>query len=176
VSRPSGSRHVAAGVSSKRPCICSIVMLLVSLAFTVIAWAQEEDVTDNDVNRVAERMYCPVCENIPLDDCETIACVEWKAEIRAQLEAGRNDQAVIDSFVARFGDNVVGVPQDPVLRALTVIVPLLATALAIAVGVFTFRRFGARRKSSVAGESALAVEMSDDAYRQRLEADLRGRR
>ncbi len=153
-----------------------IIGIIVLAAVVAMARAQEEGVTDNDVNRVAERMYCPVCENIPLDDCETIACVEWKAEIRAQLKAGRSDQAVIDSFVARFGDNVVGVPQDPVLRALTVIVPLLGTALAIAVGVFTFRRFGARRKFSVAGESALAVETSDDAYRQRLEADLRGQR
>ena len=93
-------------------------MLLVLLAFTALAQAQDGGVTDNDVIRVAERMYCPVCENIPLDDCETTACVEWKAEIRAQLAEGRSDEAVIDSFVARFGDNVVGVPQDPVLRAL----------------------------------------------------------
>jgi cytochrome c-type biogenesis protein CcmH len=138
--------------------------------------AQDRAVTDNDVIRVAERMYCPVCENIPLDDCETIACVEWKAEIRAQLEAGRSDQEVIDSFVARFGDNVVGLPQDPVLRALTVIMPLLATALAIGLGVFTFRRFGAQQKLSLLSESAPAGEMSDDAYRQRLEEDLQGRR
>ena len=151
--------------------------------------AQDGGATDNDVIRVAERMYCPVCENIPLDDCETIACVEWKAEIRAQLAAGRSDQEVIDSFVARFGDNVVGVPQDPVLRALTIIMPLLATALAVGVGVFTFRRFGAQEKLSLPpppgplphkeggganGESA--GEISDDAYRQRLEEDVRGLR
>ncbi len=149
--------------------------------------AQDGGVTDNDVIRVAERMYCPVCENIPLDDCETSACVEWKAEIRAQLAQGRSDQEVIDSFVARFGDNVVGVPQDPVLRALTVLMPLLATALAIGAGVFTFRRFGAQPKLSMppppgshkerGGERGDGGgEMSDEAYRLRLEDDLRGRR
>ena len=122
-------------------------------------------------------MYCPVCENIPLDDCETLACIEWKAEIRAQLEAGRSDQAVIDSFVARFGDNVVGLPQDPVLRALTVMMPLLATALALGAGLYTFRRFGAQPKlSAPAAPSPLASEESDEAYRQRLEDDVRGRR
>lgn len=187
MSRPNGSRQVAAGVSSKRPHICSIVALLVLLSFTATARAQDDGVTDNDVIRVAERMYCPVCENIPLDDCETIACVEWKAEIRAQLAAGRSDQDVIDSFVARFGDNVVGVPQDPVLRALTVIMPLLATALALSAGVYTFRRFGAQPKLNLPpppgshneggranGESA--VNTSDEVYRQRLEDDARGRR
>lgn len=151
-------------------------MLLVLLAISAITRAQDGGVTDNDVIRVAERMYCPVCENIPLDDCETIACVEWKEEIRVQLAAGRSDQAVIDSFVARFGDNVVGVPQDPVLRALTVIMPLLATALAIGAGVFTFRRFGAQPKLRPEGEREIAGEMTDEALRQRLEDDVRGRR
>ena len=162
----------------------SFIAVLTAVLLSVAAvWAQQDGgVTDNDVIRVAERMYCPVCENIPLDDCETIACVEWKEEIRAQLAAGRSDQAVIDSFVARFGDNVVGVPQDPVLRALTVIMPLLATALAIGVGAFTFRRFGAQpRLGSPSplgtyesdGESS---EMTDEALRQRLEDDARGRR
>ena len=167
----------------------SFIAVLTAVLLSVAAvWAQQDGgVTDNDVIRVAERMYCPVCENIPLDDCETIACVEWKEEIRAQLAAGRSDQAVIDSFVARFGDNVVGVPQDPVLRALTVIMPLLATALAIGVGAFTFRRFGAQpRLGSPSplgthesdGESSgkSAGEMSDEALRQRLEGDARGRR
>ena len=164
------------------------IALVMSLLFvSTVAWAQDGGATDNDVIRVAERMYCPVCENIPLDDCETIACVEWKDEIRAQLAAGRSDQEVIDSFVARFGDNVVGVPQDPVLRALTIIMPLLATALALALGAYTFRRFGAQRKLSLPppagshkeGRRATAesdVDIGDEAYRRRLENDVRGRR
>ena len=151
-----------------------ITLVLALLFVSTVAQAQDGGATDNDVIRVAERMYCPVCENIPLDDCETIACVEWKEEIRAQLADGRSDQEVIDSFVARFGDNVVGVPQDPLLRALTVIMPLLATALALGFGLITFRRFGAQRKLRLEVEPA--DEMSDEAYRQRLEADVRGRR
>lgn len=142
----------------------------------VAAWAQGEAATDSDVIRVAERMYCPVCENIPLDECQTSACLEWKEEIRAQLTAGRTGQEVIDSFVARFGDHVVGAPQDPVLRALTVIVPLLAIALALGVGLHTFRLFGRRQKLSAPPASATEGELSDDAYRKRLEEDVRARR
>ncbi len=153
-----------------------LILSIALLAIAIAVHAQDGGATDNDVIRVAERMYCPVCENIPLDDCETIACVEWKEEIRAQLAAGRSDQEVINSFVARFGDNVVGVPQDPLLRALTVIMPLLATALALGFGVSTFRRFGAQRKLRLEPEPARVGEMSDEAYRQRLEEDLQGRR
>ena len=174
------SRHLSGGHPIKGAEVKFFVrFLLLILAFSISASSsegQERAVTDNDIIRVAERMYCPVCENIPLDDCETIACVEWKTEIRAQLAAGWSDQEVIDSFVARFGDNVVGVPQDPVLRALTVIMPLLATALAIGAGVFTVRRFGAQPKLGPEGERASTGDMADEAYRQRLEDDVRGRR
>ncbi len=153
------------------------VMLVFLLFFvTAFAKAQDDTATDNDVIRVAERMYCPVCENIPLDECQTGACLEWKEEIRAQLTAGRSEQEVIDSFVARFGDHVVGVPQDPVLRALTMIMPLLATALAIGVGLHTFRIFGVRQRLGPPQEVVASGETTDDVYRQRLEEDLRARR
>ncbi len=141
----------------------------------MVAVAQDSGVSDNEVIRVAQRMYCPVCENIPLDECQTTACLEWKEEIRQQLAAGRGEQEVIDSFVARFGDHVVGVPQDPVLRALTIILPILATVLAVWVGVFTFRRFGRRERLSLEKEAVVA-ELSDEAYRRRLEEDVRARR
>ncbi len=146
------------------------------LALPLLIGAQGEAVSDNDVIEVAERMYCPVCENLPLDECQTSACLEWKEEIRAQLGAGRTPQQVIESFVARFGDHVVGVPQDPLLRALTLIMPVLATALALGLGLLTFRRFGSREKLSLETESPAAGELSDDAYRQRLEEDVRARR
>ena len=138
--------------------------------------AQDGVVSDNAVNAVAEKMYCPVCENIPLDECQTLACIEWKEEIRLQLAEGKDEKAVIDSFVSRFGDQVVGIPQDPVLRGLTVVTPLVAALLAIALGVYTFSRFGAHRRLSIGDEVNSSVNVSDDGYRQRLEKDLTARR
>jgi len=45
-------------------------------------------VTDNQVNAVAHELYCPVCENIPLDVCPTQACAQWRELIRQQLGQG----------------------------------------------------------------------------------------
>ena len=153
-----------------------LVAVVAFLSLPNIVSAQGEVATDNDVIRVAERMYCPVCENIPLDECHTTACLEWKEEIRVQLTAGRTEQEVIESFVSRFGDHVVGVPQDPLLRALTLILPLLATALAVGIGVQTFRRFGRRQRLSLPQEMTFKGEVSDDVYRRRLEDDVLARR
>ncbi len=161
-----------ARIAGLRPPLPALLILLAILSIAAAtALAQSEVVTDTDVIQVAQRMYCPVCENIPLDECQTITCSEWKEEIRNMLAAGRSEQDVIDSFVARFGDDVVGLPQDPVLRALTFLLPALATALALGIGIATFRRFGGRQKLRPAQEQLTAP----DAYRQRLEDDLRAR-
>lgn len=155
---------------------CAVALLLVSMLITLVAQAQDSEVSDNAVNRVAQKMYCPVCENIPLDECQTSTCIEWKEEIRAQLTAGQSEQEVIESFVRRFGDQVVGIPQDPVLRALTVLVPILSVALAIAVGIFAFTRFGQHQKLTLAKEDRQAAAAPEEQYRQRLEEDLLARR
>ncbi len=153
--------------------LVAFVALAISLG---LGRAQEYRASDTDVIRVAERMYCPVCENIPLDECQTTACLEWKDEIAAQLAAGRAPQEVINSFVARFGDHVVGVPQDPLIRALTFVLPLLATLMALGVGLRAFRQFAGSKKLRLNAEATGADELRDASYRQRLEQDLRAMR
>ena len=144
------------------------------LALPVIA--QDSAVTDDDVNAVASRLYCPVCENIPLDSCGTPACIQWRAEIRIQLEAGQTPAQVVDDFVQRFGQRVVGTPQDPTHRALSLLTPRLQGAQALIVAASTLMRWRQRRATVTAPESAANGQRNDDAYRARLEADLRTRR
>ena len=69
-----------------------------------------------------------------------------------------------------------GIPQDPLLRALTVLVPVLAVVMAIALGIVTFKRFGRHEHLRINDEGVPAAESNDEAYRQRLEDDLQARR
>jgi cytochrome c-type biogenesis protein CcmH len=140
-------------------------------------------VTDDDVNAVASKLYCPVCENIPLDTCGTLACAQWRDEIRIQLEGGATPQQVIDSFVARFGDRVVGTPQDPTLRALALVTPWVISGIALLVAVVVFIRWQRSRSLAASGAGMLAGQAradsalpSIDEYRARLEDDLAQRR
>jgi len=95
----------------------------------VVSAQPRTTVTDDDVNAVAQDLYCPVCENITLDTCGTEACADWRYEIRLQLEAGLNEDEIKADFVRRFGDRVVGTPYDPALRALSLATPVLLIAL-----------------------------------------------
>lgn len=143
-------------------------VLFFVLCMTLPALAQSS-ITADDVNKVAERMYCPVCENIPLDDCGTSTCIEWKNDIAIMLRDGQTSDQILASFVQRYGEKVAGVPQDPTLRVLSWIVPLAGAVLALIVGVLTFQRWGKRHDNAMIAAPLIA---DDDPYRALLERDV----
>jgi cytochrome c-type biogenesis protein CcmH len=155
-----------------------VATLLMAFALITQVAAQGDDptkkVSDDQVNAIARKMYCPVCENIPLDTCPTLACSQWREEIRAQIGEGKSEQQIIDDFVNRFGDRVVGTPIDPLLRALSLVTPWLFALGVVAVAVTLFNRW--RKTHSVEAPdtpAAAALQPASlDDYRQRLEQDL----
>lgn len=158
--------------------ITAALLILILTALAGLVGAQDspgQAVTADDVNAVAKQMYCPVCENIPLDVCGTAACAQWRDEIRIQLESGSTPDEVIRDFVARYGDRVVGTPQDPTLRALSLVTPWIAAALVVALAVYLLLRWW-RRQPLARAAAAGPTPPDDDDYRARLERDLQARR
>ena len=81
------------------------LILFSALALVGVVSAQTpQPPTDDEVNRVATQMYCPVCENVPLDVCPTTACADWRADIRDKLSQGWTEQEIKDYFAAQYGD------------------------------------------------------------------------
>ncbi|HLC02934.1 MAG TPA: cytochrome c-type biogenesis protein [Anaerolineales bacterium] len=110
--------------------------ILVSLLGAAAVQAQEGGdpyPTDNDVNRVAKNLYCPVCPNTPLDVCETKACQDWRAQIKDQLAAGWSEEQVVDYFVAQYGERVLAEPQRKGFTSLVWLLPAIAVALGLVV-------------------------------------------
>jgi cytochrome c-type biogenesis protein CcmH len=151
-------------------CVCTLCLALILLLVAPV-FAQTT-VTYDDVVRVAERMYCPICENEPLDECRNATCLEWKDEIQRRLEAGQTDTEIINYFVATYGQHVMGVPQDPLLRSIAFAAPILGTLLALVIGWLTFRRW--RTHAPLQPHEALSLSAQAPAadYRARLERDL----
>ena len=150
----------------------ALLGVLLVAALPSIAQESTQPVTFDQVNEIARQLYCPVCPNETLDTCQTQACIQWRDEIRDQVSQGETPQQVIDSFVRRYGDRVLGTPQDPALRALSLITPFLIAGLALVVGVFTFLRWRGRpRLEQTAAPSG--TTNANDNYRQQLERDLR---
>ncbi len=142
-----------------------------------IAGAQDggdRTVTDDDVNRVARQLYCPICENVPLDVCGTRACIDARNEIRQMLEDGMSDEEIIAVFVERWGERAVATPRDPTLSFLVWALPLTAIVIAVALLVWQLYSWSERRTRPA--QQAPAIQPgTDDKYRQRLEREIRER-
>lgn len=113
-----------------------LVGISISLVFSSSVFAQEREPTDDEVNAIAKNMYCPVCENVPLDQCGTIACQQWRDEIRDKLGQGWTEDEIYDYFVEKFGDRVLALPPR---RGLNWLIYILPPAIIVLGGVFVFR-------------------------------------
>ena len=157
-----------------RMIVAVMMLLLCVVSFTAAAQDQPAAtpvITDDQVNAIAEKLYCPVCENITLDTCGTAACADWRAEIRLQLEQGRTEDQIVTDFVARFGDRVVGTPQDATLRTLSLVTPwVLIAGVLLFVGNMIIRR----RRAVDAPPPPSSDDHSTDKYQDLIEQDLEG--
>jgi len=146
---------------------------------TEIGQAPPAPVTADDVNRVAKQLFCPVCENTPLDVCPTEACAQWRATIREKLEAGWTEQQIFDYFVAQYGERVLARPSTRGINILVWVVPPLALAIG-AVGLWRYLKGAVRPKTAAAGAAHADAPEPEaapgDDYARRLEQELKQRR
>lgn len=162
------------GMARHAPTILLLTMVVLLLAMP--AYAQDTSDTEllNRVYDLSRQIYCPVCPSETLDACRTQACAEWREEIRQQMVAGQTDEQIIASFVARYGERVIGSPQDPTLRAISLVTPWALAIIAVAVGGYTLWRWRMRNTGQAAvTASPTPAQSGDDDYRARIERDLR---
>ncbi|MCC6147733.1 MAG: cytochrome c-type biogenesis protein CcmH [Anaerolineaceae bacterium] len=129
-------------------------------------------VTDNQVNAIARELYCPVCENVPLDVCPTQACAQWRDLIRQKLNDGWSEAQIQEYFALQYGDRVLAEPPRRGLNWLVYILP----PLIFLVGVFiVFRTLRALRKAPGSSAQEQAPAPAPDPYVARLEEELKRR-
>src|SRR4030066_212316 len=87
-----------------------ILTLILGVMVTGAVSAQQPTPSDDQVNAIAKQLYCPVCENIPLDVCPTTACAQWRELIRQKLADGWSEQQIKEYFVQQYGSRVIGTP------------------------------------------------------------------
>lgn len=145
--------------------------ILASLV-TGVAFAQGDNPqgpSDDDVNAIAKQLFCPVCENTPLDVCPTQACAQWRALIREKLVAGWSEDEIKQYFVDQYGARALSEPPLQGFNWLVYIVP----PILFVVGAYILYR-GLRswyRVDDQMGAGA-ASEPIDDQYMARLESQL----
>jgi cytochrome c-type biogenesis protein CcmH len=151
-----------------------VLLLFVSLPFH--ASAQERTPSDDEVNAIAKQLYCPVCENVPLDVCPTQACEQWRATIREKLALGWSEDQIKTFFVDQYGDRVLATPPARGLNWIVYVLPPLAIVIGLGVLTMVVRKWQLEAEVSESAIQKDKPELSpDDPYLARLEQELKRR-
>ncbi len=132
--------------------------------------------TDDEVNAIARKLYCPVCENIPLDVCATQACAQWRDLIRQKLSQGWTQEQIIAYFADQYGDRVLATP--PVRDGMSLnILAYVIPPLAFLAGIVVVVHYMSRKKTSaipeVLPDTASIPQEDEDAYLKRFDEEIR---
>ena len=158
---------------------------LIALALSLVAvfntqraaMAQQPTPSDDAVNAIASQLFCPVCENTPLDVCPTQACAQWRELIREKLAAGWSETQIIDYFIEQYGARVVGVP--PAIGQDLLLYWLLYLILGVSVlgGIFLLYKAVRNRDQSAEKQPAAetVVQPPSNEYVARMEEELKKR-
>ena len=166
------------------------VLTAFMLTFTlpISAFAQGTPPTDDEVNRIAKQLYCPVCESTPLDVCPTEACRQWRDVIRTMLSEGRSEAEIKQHFVEQYGVRVLNEPPNRLVSYLVPGLAILLGALMLLRGFQTWKKPEATGTIAIRKEPVAKLSSDDhsniqtgeaqpaqDQYIARLEEELRKR-
>lgn len=156
-----------------------LVGLMLVLPQRALAQTSPEDVTPNQINEVAQGLWCPLCSGVRLDSCELKACDQMKDEIAIMIAEGRDETYIRDYFIDQYGPQVLGEPPREGLNWLAWILPFVALALG---GVFLWSRAQQMMRPPDAAEHETAAQPQPDSqggadaeqdeYERRLEEEL----
>ncbi len=155
------------------------VLLLLTLAFAATTVFAQDEITDDEVNAIAKQLYCPVCENTPLDVCPTEACRQWRELIRLQLSQGMTEAEIKQYFVDNYGGRVLAEPPRTGLNWLVYIIPPVMIVAGAFVLFRSFREWTKPRavEAGAGGDDeAEGLSLEKDDYVARLEEELKKRK
>ena len=155
--------------------ITTLLLVLSTLAVATVS-AQGSTPTDDQVNAIAKQLYCPVCENTPLDVCPTLACKEWREEIRSMLADGKSETEIKQHFVDYYGARVLSEPPRTGFNWLIYVVPPIVIAAGIFVLFRALRAWSQTSEPEAGADQEDAPHPSDNEYIARMEAELKNRK
>ena len=146
---------------------------LFTFSFHKNSSAQGPAPTDDEVNRVAKKLFCPVCENTPLDVCPTEACRQWREQIRQMLSEGKTDDQIIQYFIDTYGVRASG---DPPNKLASYLIPAVAILLGTALLLRALQLWKRQSQTESAVPAAEAGRVHQDEYFNRIEEELKKRK
>ena len=173
---PHGTNYHSASLWDKL-LFATLIAFTLAFALYLTSFAQGTTPTDDEVNKIAKQLYCPVCESTPLDVCPTEACRDWREHIRTMLAEGKSEDEILQYFTDQYGDKVRSTPPATGLNWLVYILP---PAVILIAAVLLFRSLKVWTKPRVApavtSVKGSGTSSQQDDYIARFEEEARKRK
>lgn len=139
----------------------AVLLLVTAVALASPASAATEGArpgaseVDARVERLADQLRCPVCQNLSVQDSPSSVAATFRARIRTLVLEGRSDAEIREFFVERYGDWILLSPPRRGLALTVWLVPLLAVIGGLIAVTICVRRWARR------GRAVLALASGD---------------
>lgn len=153
-----------------------VVVLLVSMSWSAGAWGADQASSLTPAQEALAldlegKLIAPCCWVQTVDQHQSEAADQVKAQIRMLVAQGKGENEILDSFVAQYGDKILASPRVRGFNAIVYVLPLLVflvAAGAVTVLVMRWRR----RPAPVASATTPPGPPADQALQARLEDEL----
>jgi len=166
-------------------------MLLLSVVFAAMVMPAPPDTAaiEREAKQIERLLIAPCCWTQPVSDHYSADADRIRVEVRQMLTAGQSREAILDSYVAKYGQRILVEPRPEGFAAFLHYLPWLFLAAGGAATVLVVRRFARRaaapdeaapgeashraaRQGTVANATAGGSSASEDADSDRLEDEL----
>jgi len=142
-------------------------MLLLSVVLTAMIASVPPDTAaiEREAKQIEGLLIAPCCWTQPVSDHYSEDADRIRREVRAMLTAGQTRAAILDSYVARYGQRILVEPRAEGFGAFLHYLPWLFLVAGGALTVVVIRRFAGRAAPpapAVPGDQRPALEPSEE--------------
>jgi cytochrome c-type biogenesis protein CcmH len=155
-------------VAAEGPVVRTRLLLCAVLALAALAPAAAAEPRAS-LAEIEKQVMCPVCGTL-LQLAESPQAQREKAFVKRLIKEGKTEDQIKDALVAEYGEEVLALPPDSGFSLSAYLVPIVAfliAVVALAIGVWRWRRAGGPKDG---GSPRAAGPSGEDA--DRLDADL----
>lgn len=124
-----------------RRTLWALLGLVVIVALAVGARAPGERTADERLRSIGGDVRCPTCAGQAVATSDAPAADAIRSQIRADIEAGRSDDAIRNRLTDSYGDDILLTPPRSGFAALVWVVPVAAVVVAFGGLALAFRRW-----------------------------------
>ncbi|TMC94177.1 MAG: hypothetical protein E6J22_06485 [Chloroflexi bacterium] len=154
----------------------AVVAIVGAIWYSIFLQNPPQQTLDQRVQHVGSQLKCPVCQGESVADSQSAIAQQMRGIIRQQLQSGMTEQAVIQYFQARYGDQIVWSPQWQGFSLLAWLVPIGLLLGGVILLFFVLRDW--RSSTPARGTTTIATELPNidqadlSRYRALLEQEL----